>query len=84
MVEEGASERLDEMLIERRDLISRKDFLKYMRLNFERLSLRNIELLQEIILPIEEELMKEPLINFDQGFLLILKQEIGKDGIVNE
>ena len=28
--------------------------------------------------------MKESLLNFDQGFLLILKWEIGKDGIVNE
>ena len=28
--------------------------------------------------------MKEVLLNFDQGFLLILKLEIGKDGIVNE
>ena len=28
--------------------------------------------------------MKEFLLNFDQGLLLILKWEIGKDGIVNE
>ena len=28
--------------------------------------------------------MKESLLNFDQGLLLILKWEIGKDGIVDE
>ena len=28
--------------------------------------------------------MKESLLNFDQGLLLTLKWEIGKDGIVNE
>ena len=28
--------------------------------------------------------MKEALLNFDQGLLLISKWEIGKDGIVNE
>ena len=28
--------------------------------------------------------MNESLLNFDQSFLLILKWEIGKDGIVNE
>ena len=28
--------------------------------------------------------MKESLLYFDQGFLLILKWEIGKDGIVKE
>ena len=28
--------------------------------------------------------MKESLLNFDQGLLLILKWEIGKDGIVNK
>ena len=55
MVEEGASERFDEILIEGRDLISREDLLKYIRSNFEGLSLRNIESLQEIILPIKEE-----------------------------
>ena len=65
MVEGGTSERFDEILIEERDSIRQEDLLKYMRLNFEGLSLRNIELLQEIILPIEKELMKEPLINFD-------------------
>ena len=54
MVEEGASERLDKILIEGRDSISRKDLLKYIRSNFERLSLRNLESLQEIILPIQQ------------------------------
>ena len=39
---------------ERRDSISRKDLLKYIRPNFEGLSLRNIESLQEIILAIQE------------------------------
>ena len=28
--------------------------------------------------------MKESLLNFDQGFLLILKWEIRKNGIMNE
>ena len=32
----------------------------------------------------EKEFMNEALLNFDQGILLILKWEIGKDGIVNE
>ena len=35
MVEEGASERLDKILIEGRDSISREDLLKYTRSNFE-------------------------------------------------
>ena len=43
MVEEGASEKLDEISIEGRDSISREDLLKYIRSNFERLSLRNIK-----------------------------------------
>ena len=51
MVEEGASERFDEILIEGRDSIRREDLLKYIRSNVEGLSLRNIESLQEIILP---------------------------------
>ena len=42
MVEEGASERFDEMLIEGRDSISRKDLLKYIRSNFEGLSLKKL------------------------------------------
>ena len=42
MVEEGASERLDEILIEGRDSIGQEDLLKYIRSYFERLSLRNI------------------------------------------
>ena len=41
MVNEEASERFDEILIEGRDLISREDLLKYIRSNFEGLSLRN-------------------------------------------
>ena len=49
MVEEGASERLVEILIEGRDSISRKDLLKYIKSNFKGLSLKNIEALQEII-----------------------------------
>ena len=53
MVEEGASGGLDEILIKGRDLISREDLLKYIRSNSEGLSLRNIESLQEIILPIQ-------------------------------
>ena len=41
MVEEGASERLDEMIIVGKDSISREDSLKYIRSNFEELSLKN-------------------------------------------
>ena len=52
------SERFDEILIEGRDSISRKDLLKYIRSNFEGLSLRNIESLQENILPIREEILE--------------------------
>ena len=51
MVEEEVSERLEEILIEKRDSISREDLLKYRRSNSEGLSLRNIESLREIILP---------------------------------
>ena len=58
MVEEGASERFEEILIEGRDSISREDLLKYIRSNFEKLSLRNIKSLQKIILPIQEEILK--------------------------
>ena len=39
MMEKGASERLDKILIEGRDSISREDMLKYIRSNFEGLSL---------------------------------------------
>ena len=42
MVEEGASERLGEILIEKRDSISREDLLKYIRSNFKNLSLKAI------------------------------------------
>ena len=55
MVEEGASGGLDEVFIEGRDLINQKNLLKYIRSNFEGLSLRNIESLQEIILKRQEE-----------------------------
>ena len=58
MVEEGASERFDEISIEGRDSIRREDLLKYIRSNFEGLSLRNIESLQEILLPIQEEALE--------------------------
>ena len=50
MVEEGASERFDEISIEGRDSIRQEDLLEYIRSNFEGLSLRNIESLQEIVL----------------------------------
>ena len=58
MVEERASERFDEILIEGRDSISREDLLKYIRSNFEKLSLKNIESLQEIISPRQEEILE--------------------------
>ena len=57
-MEEGASEGLDEILIERRDSISREDLLKYIKSNFEGLSLRNLESLQKIILPIQEKILE--------------------------
>ena len=47
-------ERLDEILIEGRDSMSRDDLLKHRRSNFEELSLRNIESVQEIMYPIQE------------------------------
>ena len=56
MVGKGASERFDEILIEGIDSISQKDLLKYIRSNFERLSLRKIESLQKIMPPIQEEI----------------------------
>ena len=56
MVEKGASERSDGILIEGRDSIRREDLLKYKGSNFERLSLKNIKTLQEIILPIREKI----------------------------
>ena len=46
MVEEGASERLDKILIEERELIRRENLLKYIRLSFEGLSLKNIKSFQ--------------------------------------
>ena len=51
------SERFEKILIEGRDSISRKDLLKYIRSNFEGLSLKNIESLQEV-LPIQEEILE--------------------------
>ena len=48
MVEEGASERFDEISIEGRDSIRREELLKYIRSNFEGLSLRNIESLKRL------------------------------------
>ena len=42
-------EKFDEIIIEGRGSISREDLLKYIGSNFERLSLRNIESLQEIL-----------------------------------
>ena len=48
MVEEGASMSFDEISIERKNLRSRKDLQKYMRLNLEGLILKNIESLQEM------------------------------------
>ena len=47
MAEKRASERFDEILIEGKNSLSRKDLLKYIRSNFERLSLSNIESLQD-------------------------------------
>ena len=58
MVEEGASERFDEILIEGRDSIKRENLLKYIRSNFEGLSLKNMESFHEIILPIQEEILE--------------------------
>ena len=51
-------ERLDEILIERRDSMKQEDLLKYMRSNFEGLSLRNLGSIQEIILPIKKEILE--------------------------
>ena len=49
MVEEGASERLNRILIEGRYSIRREDLLEHSKSNVEGLSLRKIESLQEII-----------------------------------
>ena len=56
MVEE-ASERFEEKSIGR-DSISQEDFLEYIGSNFEGLSSRKIDSLQEIILPIQEEILE--------------------------
>ena len=48
IVEEGASESFNEILIEKEDSINGEDLLKYIRSNFEGLSLKNLESLQEI------------------------------------
>ena len=53
MVEEVMSERFDEISMKRKDSISQKDLLKYVKPNFEKLNLRNIESLQEIILLVQ-------------------------------
>ena len=58
MVDQGASGRLDELLIEGRNSIMRENLMKYIRSNFEGLSLKNIESLQEIILPIQKEILE--------------------------
>ena len=58
MVEEGASERFDEILIEERDSIRRNNLLKYVRSDFERLSLRNIESLQDIVLALQKQILE--------------------------
>ena len=47
--------RFDKISIEGRDSTRRKDLLKYIKLNFEELSLKNIESPQKIMLPIQEE-----------------------------
>ena len=52
------SERIDEISIEERDSICRKELLKYKRSNFEGLSLKNIDSFQKIILPIQENILK--------------------------
>ena len=49
MVKESASEGLNEILIEERDSMRKEELVKYIRSNFEVLSLKNIESLQEII-----------------------------------
>ena len=55
MVNEKASERFEEILIEGKDSIRREDLLKYIRSNSEGLSLKNIESLQKISSPIQDE-----------------------------
>ena len=55
MVEEGASEKFDEISIEGRDSINRENFLKYIRSKFVVLSLKNIESLKENNSSIKEE-----------------------------
>ena len=52
MVEEGES--FDEIPIEGKKSRSREDLLKNIKTNFEGLSLRNIESLQEIIIAVQE------------------------------
>ena len=51
----GASESFDKILIEGRDSISRENLLEYIKSYFEKLSLRNMESLQKIILPMQEK-----------------------------
>ena len=57
MVENGASEKFNEISIEGRDSLSRKNLLKYIISNSETLSLRNIESLQKIISQIQEVIL---------------------------
>ena len=52
----GRSERFIEISVEEQDSISREGSLKYIRSNFEKLTLRNIESLQLIVFPIHEEI----------------------------
>ena len=66
MVEEGGSGIFDEILIEGGDSISREDLLKYIRSNFEGMSLKNIESLQQIISPKQEKILE---IGEDKSYL---------------
>ena len=66
MVEEGESGIFYEILIEGRDSISREDLLKYIRSNFEGMSLKNIESLQQIISPKQEKILE---IGEDKSYL---------------
>ena len=50
MVEEGASEKFDEISIEGRASIRQEYLLKDIKSNFDKLRQRNIESLQQIIL----------------------------------
>ena len=58
MVKEWARKRQVEISIEGRDLINRKDSLKYIKSNFGGLSLSNIESLKEIIFQIKKDILE--------------------------